>query len=234
MEAQPPPIFIIVPGKVYRRDSDATHSPMFHQVEGLAIGRGDHPRRPAGHARRARCGRSSAPSARPGCGPTSSPSPSPASRSTSPASSAAAPARCPAAARDALQGDGWIEIVGAGMVDPNVFGFVARARLRPRAGPGLRLRHGGRADRDAAARRPRPAALLRQRRPGPGAVLDEGPVLVAARVLRPGPRSRSWPSALAMTGTEVERVGPRRPALGRGLRRRQGARRPSSTPTPTG
>ena len=40
METQPPPIFIIVPGKVYRRDSDATHSPMFHQVEGLAIGEG--------------------------------------------------------------------------------------------------------------------------------------------------------------------------------------------------
>ena len=40
MEAQPPPIFIIVPGKVYRRDSDATHSPMFHQVEGLAVGEG--------------------------------------------------------------------------------------------------------------------------------------------------------------------------------------------------
>src|SRR3712207_4958911 len=40
MEAQPPPIFIIVPGKVYRRDSDATHSPMFHQIEGLAVGEG--------------------------------------------------------------------------------------------------------------------------------------------------------------------------------------------------
>ena len=40
MEAQPPPIFMIAPGKVYRRDSDATHSPMFHQVEGLAIGEG--------------------------------------------------------------------------------------------------------------------------------------------------------------------------------------------------
>ncbi|HVD86365.1 MAG TPA: phenylalanine--tRNA ligase subunit alpha, partial [Solirubrobacterales bacterium] len=37
METQPPPIFVIVPGKVYRRDSDATHSPMFHQMEGLAI-----------------------------------------------------------------------------------------------------------------------------------------------------------------------------------------------------
>ena len=38
MESEPPPIFIVVPGKVYRRDSDATHSPMFHQVEGLAVG----------------------------------------------------------------------------------------------------------------------------------------------------------------------------------------------------
>ncbi len=37
MEAQPPPIFVIVPGRVYRRDSDATHTPQFHQVEGLAI-----------------------------------------------------------------------------------------------------------------------------------------------------------------------------------------------------
>jgi len=37
MEAQPPPIFIIVPGRVYRRDSDATHTPQFHQIEGLAI-----------------------------------------------------------------------------------------------------------------------------------------------------------------------------------------------------
>ena len=40
METQPPPIFIVVPGKVYRRDSDATHSPMFHQMEGLAIAEG--------------------------------------------------------------------------------------------------------------------------------------------------------------------------------------------------
>jgi phenylalanyl-tRNA synthetase alpha chain len=40
MLAQPPPVRIIVPGKVYRRDvADATHSPMFHQVEGLAVDR---------------------------------------------------------------------------------------------------------------------------------------------------------------------------------------------------
>jgi phenylalanyl-tRNA synthetase alpha chain len=38
METHAPPIRIIVPGRVYRVDSDATHSPMFHQVEGLWIG----------------------------------------------------------------------------------------------------------------------------------------------------------------------------------------------------
>ena len=37
MESHPPPIKIIAPGRVYRVDSDATHSPMFHQVEGLWI-----------------------------------------------------------------------------------------------------------------------------------------------------------------------------------------------------
>lgn len=37
MEAQKPPVRVIVPGKVYRHDSDVTHSPMFHQVEGLLV-----------------------------------------------------------------------------------------------------------------------------------------------------------------------------------------------------
>jgi len=39
MEKHQPPIRIIIPGKTYRCDSDATHSPMFHQVEGLVIDR---------------------------------------------------------------------------------------------------------------------------------------------------------------------------------------------------
>jgi phenylalanyl-tRNA synthetase alpha chain len=39
MQAQRPPVRIIVPGRVYRRDADITHSPMFHQVEGLAVDR---------------------------------------------------------------------------------------------------------------------------------------------------------------------------------------------------
>src|SRR5438034_4564668 len=37
MEVTPPPIAYIFPGRVYRRDNDATHTPQFHQVEGLAI-----------------------------------------------------------------------------------------------------------------------------------------------------------------------------------------------------
>src|ERR1700722_11349518 len=40
MEQQKPPIYIIVPGRVYRRDSDVTHTPQFHQIEGLAVDEG--------------------------------------------------------------------------------------------------------------------------------------------------------------------------------------------------
>ena len=42
MTAQEPPIRIIAPGRVYRSDSDATHTPMFHQIEGLVIDKGIH------------------------------------------------------------------------------------------------------------------------------------------------------------------------------------------------
>ena len=125
METQPPPIFIVIPGKVYRRDSDATHSPMFHQMEGLAIAEGLTLADLQGHAAGDARGRSSATPARCGCGRTTSPSPSRASRSTSPASSARAPACLPDGERCNLcKGQGWIEILGAGMVDPNVLGFV--------------------------------------------------------------------------------------------------------------
>ncbi|MCL0033268.1 phenylalanine--tRNA ligase subunit alpha [Thermodesulfovibrionales bacterium] len=40
MEKARPPLMIIVPGKVYRRDADITHTPMFHQIEGLMVDRG--------------------------------------------------------------------------------------------------------------------------------------------------------------------------------------------------
>ena len=42
MQAQSPPIRIIVPGRTFRCDHDATHSPMFHQVEGLVVDRTSH------------------------------------------------------------------------------------------------------------------------------------------------------------------------------------------------
>jgi phenylalanyl-tRNA synthetase alpha chain len=40
MESHKPPIRVVAPGKTYRRDSDATHTPMFHQLEGLLIDEG--------------------------------------------------------------------------------------------------------------------------------------------------------------------------------------------------
>src|SRR5918996_213151 len=40
MLAQEPPVYVVCPGRTYRRDSDPTHTPMFHQVEGLAVDRG--------------------------------------------------------------------------------------------------------------------------------------------------------------------------------------------------
>jgi phenylalanyl-tRNA synthetase alpha chain len=41
MEAQPPPIYVVAPGRAFRRDTlDARHSPVFHQIEGLAVDEG--------------------------------------------------------------------------------------------------------------------------------------------------------------------------------------------------
>ena len=42
MLTQKPPIRVIIPGRTYRSDSDQTHTPMFHQVEGLVIDKGSH------------------------------------------------------------------------------------------------------------------------------------------------------------------------------------------------
>jgi phenylalanyl-tRNA synthetase alpha chain len=54
MDSQQPPLRMIAAGKVYRSDSDQTHTPMFHQVEGLAGRRARELRRPQGHAGRIR------------------------------------------------------------------------------------------------------------------------------------------------------------------------------------
>jgi phenylalanyl-tRNA synthetase alpha chain len=42
MMSQEPPIRIVAPGRTFRKDSDATHTPMFHQIEGLVIGKDIH------------------------------------------------------------------------------------------------------------------------------------------------------------------------------------------------
>jgi phenylalanyl-tRNA synthetase alpha chain len=131
MEAQGPPIFVIVPGKVYRRDSDATHSPMFHQVEGLAIGEGitladlqgtleEMLRAIFGERREARM--------RPHFFPFTEPSVEFDVSCFQCEGSGFLPdgERC-----NLCKGIGWIEVGGAGMVDPNVLDFVAENGYDP-------------------------------------------------------------------------------------------------------
>lgn len=125
MEDSPPPLFVIVPGKTYRRDSDATHSPMFHQVEGLAVGEGltladlkgtllALLRELFGPDREIRM--------RPHFFPFTEPSVEfdVSCFRCSGEGSLEDGDRC-----GICKGVGWIELGGAGMVDPNVFGFVS-------------------------------------------------------------------------------------------------------------
>jgi phenylalanyl-tRNA synthetase alpha chain len=124
MELQGPPIYIVVPGRVYRRDSDATHTPMFSQVEGLAVDEDITLADLKGtllHVARAMFGDEREVRLRPHYFPFTEPS-------------VEVDVSCFACggrgslrdgSRDPLcKGTGWIEIAGAGMVDPNVFGFV--------------------------------------------------------------------------------------------------------------
>ena len=124
MEAQPPPIFVVVPGKVYRRDSDATHSPMFHQVEGLAIAEGLTLADLQGTLLamcRALFGAERELRLRPHFFPFTEPSVEVdvSCFQCGGSGALAGGERC-----NLCKGQGWIEILGAGMVDPNVLGFV--------------------------------------------------------------------------------------------------------------
>jgi phenylalanyl-tRNA synthetase alpha chain len=119
MEASPPPLYVIIPGRVYRRDSDATHTPQFHQVEGLAVDRDitladlkgtllDFSRAIFGPDREVRL--------RPHFFPFTEPS-------------VEIDVSCFNCRRDGspcsvCKGTGWLEILGAGMVDPNVLDHV--------------------------------------------------------------------------------------------------------------
>ena len=124
MEAQSPPIFIVVPGKVYRRDSDATHSPMFHQVEGLAIAEDLTLADLKGTLLamvRALFGEEREVRLRPHYFPFTEPSVEVdvSCFKCGGSGSLEGGERC-----NLCKGQGWIEILGAGMVDPNVLGFV--------------------------------------------------------------------------------------------------------------
>jgi phenylalanyl-tRNA synthetase alpha chain len=131
METQEPPIFVIVPGKVYRRDSDATHSPMFHQIEGLAIAEGVTLADLQGTLLamvRAIFGPEREVRLRPHFFPFTEPSVEVdvSCFQCGGAGQLAGGERC-----GLCKGQGWIEILGAGMVDPDVLGFVAENGYDP-------------------------------------------------------------------------------------------------------
>ena len=125
MEAQEPPVYIVVPGRVYRPDTpDATHVPMFHQLEGLAIDvditLADLQGVLLAFARQM-FGEETEVRLRPGYFPFTEPSVEvDVSCFRCSGSGRVGGERCPT-----CRGEGWIEILGSGMVDPNVLGYVA-------------------------------------------------------------------------------------------------------------
>jgi len=117
MEKHPPPVRIISPGAVYRRDSDPTHSPMFHQVEGLLVDKGVtfadlkgvltvFVRQMFGEKTKLRF--------RPSFFPFTEPS----------AEIDIECFICGGKGCGVCSNTGWLEILGSGMTDPAVFGFV--------------------------------------------------------------------------------------------------------------
>jgi len=118
MEKLAPPIRVVIPGKVHRNDApDASHPPMFHQVEGLAVdtnitfcdlkGTLD-------HAMKALFGSSVRTRFQPSFFPFTEPS----------AEVAISCIFCGGKGCRTCKQSGWIELLGCGMVDPNVFEFV--------------------------------------------------------------------------------------------------------------
>lgn len=117
METRKPPIKIIAPGTVYRRDSDISHTPMFHQIEGLAVGKNVSladlkgtlslfVQKLFGHHTPLRF--------RPSFFPFTEPS-------------AEVDIQCVICKGEGCRlcsGSGWLEILGSGMVDPKVFEMV--------------------------------------------------------------------------------------------------------------
>lgn len=123
MLARKPPLAIIAPGKVYRRDSDLTHTPMFHQIEGLMVGERISMADLHGiliDFARAIFGKETKMRFRPSFFPFTEPS----------AEADISCAICGGSGKNGnedcrvCKGTGWVEILGCGMVDPAVFKAV--------------------------------------------------------------------------------------------------------------
>ena len=131
MQAQEPPIYSIMPGRVYRRDTaDATHMPVFHQIEGLVVDRGITFADLAGTLEAfttAYFGGAIHSRLRPSYFPFTEPS----------AEYDINCLFCEGTGCRTCGQTGWLELGGCGMVHPNVF---AHRGLRPRGVVGLRLR----------------------------------------------------------------------------------------------
>lgn len=113
METQKPPIRVICPGKVYRPDYDATHSPMFQQIEGLVIDKGITLCDLKGildEFARGFFSESSKTRFRPSYFPFTEPS----------VEVDVSCAICGGKGCSLCKGTGWIEVLGAGVVNPNV------------------------------------------------------------------------------------------------------------------
>ena len=120
MEQQPPPLRIVIPGKVHRNDAaDATHSPIFHQVEGLCVDTNitfSDLKGTLDHAMKAFFGSSVKTRFFPSFFPFTEPS----------ADVQISCIFCGGKGCKKCKHSGWIELLGCGMVDPAVFGFVAQ------------------------------------------------------------------------------------------------------------
>ena len=129
MEAQPPPLYLIIPGRVYRRDNDATHTPQFHQIEGLAVDEditlADLKGTLLAFAR-AIFGSDREVRLRPHFFPFTEPS-----VEVDVSCFMAHDSHPPAQRCRVCKDTGWVEILGSGMVDPNVFSYVAEYGYDP-------------------------------------------------------------------------------------------------------
>jgi len=123
LEATTPPVAAVAPGKVYRRDSDLTHSPMFHQIEGFLVDRGVSMADLRGvltYFLHAIFGRETRVRFRPSFFPFTEPS----------AEVDISCVICNGAGHlgqdpcRVCKGTGWVEILGCGMIDPNVLTAV--------------------------------------------------------------------------------------------------------------